>query len=133
VIERHYTKENNYGIDREVQKTLTFTGVPEFRAQDLMVTESALPTYDGFIYDRTQEHLGSGDLAVARMHTMLLTAAKELAEEGKSPRGLGDHDFRSIRAAEKVLAEGEDWRVLGTNEDPTVQESLLALEQMADG
>jgi phthalate 4,5-dioxygenase len=131
LLERHYTRDNNYGIDRQVQKTVSFTGIPEFRSHDLMATESALPTYDGVIYDRTQEHLGSGDLAVARMHSMLLTAATELDEEGRTPRGIGDYDFRSIRAAEKILEEGEDWRVLGTNDDPMVRESLLALEQGA--
>jgi phthalate 4,5-dioxygenase oxygenase subunit len=131
VLERHYSKDNNYGIDREAQRNVSFTGIPEFRAQDLMVTESAQPTYDGFIYDRTQEHLGSGDLAVTRMHSMLLGAANALADEGKTPPGIGDYDYRSIRAAEKVLAEGEDWRALGTNDDPTVQECLLALNQAA--
>ena len=34
-----------------------------------------------------------------------------------------DH-FRAIRGAEKILADGEDWRVLGTDADPTVQEAL---------
>jgi phthalate 4,5-dioxygenase oxygenase subunit len=129
LIVRHYTRDNNYGIDREAQKHISFTGIPEFRSHDLMVTESAQPTYDGFIYDRTQEHLGSGDLAVARMHSLLLTAAKELAEQGKTPPGIGDYDFRSIRPAEKVLEVGEDWRVLGTDDDPMVQESMLALQQ----
>lgn len=36
----------------------------------------------------------------------------------------GSGDFQAIRGAEKVLAEGEDWRVLGTDGDPTVQEAL---------
>jgi phthalate 4,5-dioxygenase len=133
VLERHYTKENNYQIDREVQKNISFSGVPEFRAQDLMVTETAQPTYDGFIYDRTQEHLGSGDLALLRMHQYLLNSAKELAESGTTPPGIGEYDYRSIRAAEKILDEGEDWRVLGTNDDPTVQESALARQQQVSG
>lgn len=124
VLERHYTRDNNYGIDRDVQKTISYTGIPEFRSHDLMATESALPTVDGVIYDRTQEHLGSGDLAVARMHSLLLHAAKELAEHGTVPPAIGDYDFRSIRPAEKILAEGEDWRVLGTNDDPIVAEML---------
>ncbi len=36
----------------------------------------------------------------------------------------GSGDFQAIRGAEKVLADGEDWRVLGTDADPTVQEAL---------
>jgi hypothetical protein len=33
-------------------------------------------------------------------------------------------DYKSIRGAEKILEPGEDWRVLGTDEDPVVQEAL---------
>jgi phthalate 4,5-dioxygenase len=33
-------------------------------------------------------------------------------------------DYTSIRGAEKILEPGEDWRVLGTDEDPVVQEAL---------
>jgi hypothetical protein len=29
-----------------------------------------------------------------------------------------------IRGAQKILAGSEDWRVLGTDADPTVQEAL---------
>ena len=42
----------------------------------------------------------------------------------RSARG----DFRAIRGAEKILADGEDWRVLGTDEDPIVQEALSLRE-----
>ena len=48
-----------------------------------MVTESMGP-----IYDRTQEHLGSTDLAIIRMRHILLSAAKGLAE-GKEPPAVG--------------------------------------------
>jgi phthalate 4,5-dioxygenase oxygenase subunit len=87
----------------------------------MMATESAGP-----IYDRTREHLGSTDVAVIRLHRMLLRAAKGLAS-GEEPPALSG-DFRSIRGAEKVLAEGEDWRALGTDDDPVVAEALLSLK-----
>jgi hypothetical protein len=90
-----------------------------------MVTESAGP-----IYDRTREHLGSTDVAVIRMHRMLLRAAKGLADGEEPPALTGD--FRSIRGAEKVLAEGEDWRTLGTNDDPVVTDALLSLDASAE-
>jgi hypothetical protein len=35
--------------------------------------------------------------------------------------GLG---YASIRGAEKILEPGEDWRVLGTDDDPVVREAL---------
>jgi phthalate 4,5-dioxygenase len=128
-MERKYNPENDYLIDRVAQKGTSYSGIRNFRAQDLMATESAGP-----IYDRTREHLGSTDVAVIRMHRMLLRAAKGLAAGEEPPALTGD--FRSIRGAEKVLAEGEDWRTLGTNDDPVVQEALLSLEasgEVGDG
>jgi hypothetical protein len=53
----------------------------------------------------------------------MLRAAQDLAE-GKEPPAVGaDHDYRNIRSAEKILAPGEDWWILGTNDDPIVQEA----------
>jgi phthalate 4,5-dioxygenase len=100
-----------------VQRTSTFSGVSDFVSQDLMVTESM-----GAIYDRSKEHLGSTDASIIRMRNILLNAARGLAD-GKEPPALSG-DFVSIRSAEKILAPGEDWRVLGTNDDPGVQEAL---------
>ncbi|HKN97394.1 MAG TPA: Rieske 2Fe-2S domain-containing protein [Pseudonocardiaceae bacterium] len=126
ITPRPWTAENDYGIDREVQRATSFSGIPDFVTQDLMVTESMGP-----IYDRSQEHLGTTDKAVIRMRQILLKAAKGL-ENGAEPPALADnpeHDFRSIRSAEKILEPGEDWRLLGTDQDPVVQESLLARAQ----
>ena len=118
IIPRRYTAENDYQIDREAQRNGIFSGVSDFVSQDLMVTESMGP-----IYDRTQEHLGSTDKAISRMRHILISAAKALAA-GKKPPAVGaDLDFRSIRGAEKILEPGEDWRLLGTDDDPVVQEA----------
>jgi len=57
---------------------------------------------------------------------LLLGAAKGLAE-GKEPPGLTG-DFVKIRAAEKILEATEDWRVLGTDDDPAVQEAYGAVQ-----
>jgi hypothetical protein len=81
-----------------------------------MVTESMGP-----VYDRTQEQLGSTDRAISRMRHLLISAAKGLAEGKEPPAVTGD--FASIRGAEKILEPDEDWRVLGTNDDPVVQEA----------
>jgi hypothetical protein len=116
---RLYTAENDYQIDRDAQRTVTFTGIEDFVSQDLMVTESMGP-----IYDRSQEHLGSTDRAVIAMRQVLLNAAKGLVQ-GKEPPAVGEYDYRSIRAAEKTLEPGEDWRRLGTDEDPIVEEGEL--------
>ena len=61
----------------------------------------------GPVCDRTREHLGSTDVAVIRMHRLLLRAARALADQGEAPPALaGSGDFRSIRGAEKILADG---------------------------
>jgi phthalate 4,5-dioxygenase len=124
IVPRTYTRENDYQINRVAQKGTSYSGIRDFRSQDAMATETAGP-----IYDRTREHLGSTDVALIHMHRQLLRAAKGLAERKEPPALGGSGDFRSIRGAEKILAEGEDWRPLGTNDDPVVQEALLSARQ----
>jgi hypothetical protein len=119
IVPRLYTADNDYQIDRDVKRHGIFCGVSVFVSQDLMVTESMGP-----IYDRTQEHLGSTDKAISRMRHILISAAKDLAAGKKPPAVDADLDFRSIRGAEKILEAGEDWRLLGTDDDPVVQEAL---------
>ena len=116
IVPREYTAENDYQISREAQRYGVFSGVSDFVSQDLMVTESMGP-----VYDRSQEQLGAGDRAITRMRHILLSAAKGLAEGKEPPAVTGD--FRSIRGAEKILEPDEDWRLLGTDDDPVVQEA----------
>jgi phenylpropionate dioxygenase-like ring-hydroxylating dioxygenase large terminal subunit len=118
IVPRHYTMENDFQIDRDVQRTATFSGVADFVSQDLMVTESMGP-----IYDRTQEKLGSTDLAITRMRHILLRAARDLAA-GKEPPAVGAQDYKTIFGAEKILEPGEDWRALATLTDPALREAL---------
>jgi hypothetical protein len=127
IIPREYTAGNDYQIDREVQRSATFSGVADFVSQDFMVTESMGP-----IYDRTQEYLGSTDKAITRMRHILISAARGLAE-GKPPPAVGEHDYRSIFGAEKILAPGEDWRTLATPEDPVFTEALGLLDGKPGG
>jgi phthalate 4,5-dioxygenase len=117
IVPREYTAENDYGIDRDEQRTTTFSGVAEFASQDLMVTETM-----GAIYDRTQERLGTTDKAIIRMRRLLMDAAKRVAAGEQAPATDPDLDYLQIRSAEKILEPDEDWRVLGTNDDPLVRE-----------
>jgi phthalate 4,5-dioxygenase len=120
ITPRLYTAENDYQLSQEVrEKRGIFSGVDDFVSQDLMVTESMGP-----IYDRSQEQLGSTDRAITRMRHILLSAARGLAEGKEPPAVTGD--FRSIHGAEKILEPGEDWRLLGTEDDPVVRESATA-------
>ncbi|MGP4017758.1 Rieske 2Fe-2S domain-containing protein [Saccharopolyspora sp. 5N708] len=124
-IARTHVAENDYLIDREQQRTTTFSGIADFVSQDLMVTESMGP-----IYDRSQEHLGAIDKAIIRMRQLIVRTAKKFADDPAAPLPAlagPDADFRRIRAADKTLEEGEDWRMLGTDDDPGVREAEEAL------
>ena len=125
---RRFLPENDYLIDREAQKTTLYTGIPDFGSQDLMATESMGP-----IYDRTQEHLGTSDKAVIRMRRILIDAAKNL-EKGIEPPCLdATLPYHEIRSGEKILAPGEDWRIVGSNQDPLLlQAQAMAREQAVE-
>lgn len=60
-------KDNEYLIDREFQKSSSFTGVEGIRSQDALVVESA-----GAIVDRSKENLGTSDLAVVALRRLML-------------------------------------------------------------
>lgn len=94
-------KDNDYLIDRQLQKTVSFTGIHGIRAQDAMVTESAGP-----IADRTQEHLGSSDVAVVAMRRTLIEAAGKCAESGTTPVAVAKPWLYDVRATQAVLPEG---------------------------
>ena len=126
IIERTHTADNEYQIDREIQRTATFSGVSDFVSQDYMVTESMGP-----IYDRSQEHLGTTDVSIIRMRTILIDAARALESGIEPPALVGD--FQTVRGAEKILDHDEDWRVLGTDDDPVVREAFEHSRQSVGG
>ena len=109
---RAFNAANDYQVDREVQRTTSFSGIPDFVSQDHAVQESM-----GALLDRTREHLGTSDRAVIRMRQMLVRAARDLAQ-GVEPPALGEGDYVRIYGAERILAPSQDWRVLGTEKDP---------------
>jgi phthalate 4,5-dioxygenase oxygenase subunit len=118
VIERQWLPENDYQIDRDVQKNTLFTGIENFVSQDLMATESM-----GSVYERSQEHLGQTDKAIIRMRRMLLQAARDLDEKAiEPPATLPSPELARVYSAEKILAPGEDWRSLGTRDDAMTRE-----------
>ncbi|MBK6007070.1 Rieske 2Fe-2S domain-containing protein [Ramlibacter ginsenosidimutans] len=94
-------KDNDYLIDRQLQKTVSFTGIHGIRAQDAMVTESAGP-----IADRTREHLGSSDLAVVAMRRTLVEAATKCAESGAAPAAVAKPWLYTVYATQAVLPQG---------------------------
>jgi nitrite reductase/ring-hydroxylating ferredoxin subunit len=96
--------ENDLRIDREVQKTLTFSGIPVFWAQD-----GGTQLTMGKIFDRTKEHLGTTDRGIIAARRCLISAAKALQESGAHPPGVENPGIYNIRAAAVELPRDAEW------------------------
>ena len=72
---------NDYLIDRTMQKTETYAGLPRGTGR---VEDAAMIETMGSIVDRRYEHLGTSDTAIIAMRRQLLNAARNL-EEGVEP------------------------------------------------
>jgi hypothetical protein len=95
---------NDYLIDRQVQKTTTFTGIEGVNTQDYALQEGMGP-----IVDRSREFLGTSDKAIVAMRRILLGAIGT-NEEGGTPHGLDPEAYRKTRAYDALIPLDEDWR-----------------------
>jgi phenylpropionate dioxygenase-like ring-hydroxylating dioxygenase large terminal subunit len=93
-------RANDYLVDRELQRTTTFTGIEGINTQDVAVQEGMGP-----IVDRSEEHLGSTDRAIIALRRTLLEATRAV-EAGGSPRGVDPNSYRNVRAVDH-LADSE--------------------------
>ena len=96
-------RDNDYMIDREIQKHETFTGIRGINIQDRAVQESM-----GRIVDRTKEFLGPSDMAIVAMRKLLEEAVGTVMDGGDPP-GIAP-TYYNIRATEGVVAYDLDWR-----------------------
>jgi nitrite reductase/ring-hydroxylating ferredoxin subunit len=110
---------NDYLLDREVQRTRRFFGVPGISGQDAAVQESMGP-----LADRSAEHLGSSDSAVIRVRRLWL-AAVEVRSRGIAPVGVESPASYRVRATGFVLDKDADW-VGAANDWITAQPGALA-------
>ena len=94
---------NNWGIDRKVQKTETFSGIEGVNTQDRAVQESMGP-----VVDRSQEYLGPADKAIIAMRRLLLQAVKTVQGGGSPPAA--DDSYYRLRAVERMIPADVDWR-----------------------
>jgi hypothetical protein len=114
----HYPRRNmsnDYLIDRQVQKTLTYTGIKGTGEQDFSVQEGM-----GRIADRTREHLGSSDVGIIAMRRRLLKAVADL-QEGVAPHAALHGDVYRVRPTDTVLPPDAKW-----DEDPRVKDGMTA-------
>ncbi len=94
-------RRNRYMIDRQVQKTRTFTGIQGTNTQDRAVQESM-----GRVVDRGYERLGTTDRAIITARRLLLQAVKQ-TQAGGDPPGL--EGYYKLRAIEHVIGQDENW------------------------
>jgi hypothetical protein len=95
---------NDYMIDREVQRTVNYTGIGNIHLQDQGITESMGP-----IYPRTQEHLGTSDRMVILTRRRVIAAAKALADTGEVPACIDNSELYLVRSGGVVIPKDADW------------------------
>ena len=96
--------DNDYLVDRSIQKTKTYTGITGLNTQDFALQEGMGP-----ICDRSQEHLGTSDRAIIAMRQLLLEATDDV-EAGRKPRGADPQTCRSVRPVDGFVERNTDWR-----------------------
>ena len=97
---------NDYFIDRQRQKTETFTGIDGVNTQDYALQEGM-----GKIVDRSLENLGTSDRAIVAMRRMMLRSIDAVAN-GEDPPGLDPAIHGNVRPHDNYLDAGKDWREL---------------------
>jgi phthalate 4,5-dioxygenase len=94
------SRDNDYLIDRQLQRTTSYTGIENASIQDRAIQETMGP-----IYDRTEEHLGSADAAIIMMRRLLLRLAHQL-EEGQEPYAATHGEIMTLRSAGLMTEKG---------------------------
>jgi phenylpropionate dioxygenase-like ring-hydroxylating dioxygenase large terminal subunit len=102
-------RSNNYLLDREVQKTESYSGIDGINMQDRALQESM-----GSICDRSREYLGPGDKAIIQARKLLIKAVRSV-QAGEAPSGTGTSYYKLL-AHEEVLPRDADWRAEMTPE-----------------
>ncbi len=96
-------KSNDYFIDREVQRTRSYTGIGVTESgRNSRVQDDAIQESMGHIYDRVQEHLGTTDLAIIRARRLWLQAGRALRDQDTPPPMASAPTVYRVRSA-KVL------------------------------
>jgi phenylpropionate dioxygenase-like ring-hydroxylating dioxygenase large terminal subunit len=97
-------RQNDYLIDRALQRRSSYTGIIGASAQDQGISESM-----GAISDKTQEHLGTSDIMIARCRQRLLRAMRALRNSGTVPAGVDNPEIYRVRSGGALLPREADW------------------------
>lgn len=94
---------NDYRIDRDKQKTVSFSGIGNSGAEDSCVQEGM-----GAIVDRRGEHLGTSDIGIIQMRRKLLHAVADL-QNGTEPYSAAHPELYHVKSASVLLPPDADW------------------------
>jgi hypothetical protein len=94
---------NNYQIDRDEQRTRTFTGIRGISEQDMSIQEAM-----GRKSPRWLEHLGTTDKAIIEFRAVLLRMCKDLVD-GKEPEQPHNPAAYQVRSAAFNLHHDVPW------------------------
>ena len=92
--------ENDYLLDRDKQKSNSFSGIPGIAAEDQAVTESM-----GGVVNRMNEHLAPSDRMIAVTRRRLLDAARAV-ERGELPPAATAETYTGVRGGYFVAKQG---------------------------
>ena len=96
-------KDNDYLIDREMQRTGNYTGIVGVGIQDMSVQEGM-----GAIVDRSQEVLGLSDTAIVHWRRMMIEQAQKLETSNQTPLGIAAPKAFRVRSGAVLLAKETD-------------------------
>ncbi|MBI67147.1 MAG: (2Fe-2S)-binding protein [Chloroflexi bacterium] len=108
-------KENDYLINRDYQKTLSFTGITGTGEQDFSVQEGMGP-----ITPRNKEHLGTTDIGIIKSRRRLLKEATAL-QDGSEPEAASKGNVYYLRSGDVLLGPEQNWV-----KDPVIQDLQTA-------
>jgi phthalate 4,5-dioxygenase oxygenase subunit len=114
-LDSSYRKLRNLGNhflqDRQAMKRGDWTGIKGIPAQDMAMWESM-----GRITDRSEDHYGSSDLAVAQFRRMMVAAAKKFRDGGPAIGTSEPVIYAQLASFEGLSPKTVDWRTLGAPE-----------------
>jgi phthalate 4,5-dioxygenase oxygenase subunit len=98
-------QSNDYLIDREAQRTISYSGIADIFSQDSAVTESM-----GEISDRTLEHLAPSDRMIIMTRRRLLDAVRAFQENGTVPPLVDNPEISgNARSGELIAPSSQPW------------------------
>ena len=109
------TLANKFMQDREAMKRGDWTGIKGIPAQDMAMWESMGP-----ITDRSEDHFGSSDLAVAQFRRMMVAAVQKFAAGGAAIGTESPTPYVKLASFEGVVPRSVDWRTLGVPADEAI-------------